>query len=100
MSEDEMIEIVAAAVNKPKDVVRLAYRSQYKFIIDHIRALPLDKNMTKEEFDKLKTNFSLMDIGKLYCTWENVQKRRKYYKYIVPKIRELARKKRENENTE
>ncbi len=82
MTEKEMIDQVAKELGHDKEVVKFAYRSMYKFIIDKIRALPLDINMTKEEFDKLRTNFSLMDIGKLYCVWDNIQKKKRFREVI------------------
>jgi hypothetical protein len=97
MTEDEMILSVSKQLSIPIDIVKKAYRSQYKFILDKIRDLPLDINMSKDEFDLLKTNFSLMDIGKLYCTWDSLQKRKRYYKEIRPRL--FKNKNKENEQS-
>lgn len=84
-----MIDKVSRELGYPKDVVKLVYRSQYKFIIETIRKLPLDKDMSKEDFDKLKTNFALLDFGKLYCIWENVQARKRYYECFHDRIKRI-----------
>lgn len=88
-----MCRKVAEEYGYPFDVVKLAYKTQYKFIIDKIRGLDLSIDMTKEEFDKLRTNFSLLDLGKLYCTWDNIQKRKRYFRDVLPKVRRGGYKK-------
>ncbi len=100
MSEDDIIKKVALELGHSEDAVRLAYRSQFRFIIDHIRSLPLNIDMSKEDFDKLTTNFSLLDLGKLYCTWENVQKKKLYFRTVLPKVRRNARKNTESNQAE
>lgn len=101
MSEDNVIKRVSEELGYPEDVVRLVYKSQFRFIIDHIRNLPLSIKMSRDEFDKLTTNFSLLELGKLYCTWDNIQKRKRYYEYVVPeKIMKNARKNTESDQAE
>ena len=61
-----MYKKVAAEYDlKVKDVA-IAYKLFWKFIRDTIAALPLKDKMTEEEFNKLKTNFNLPSMGKLY----------------------------------
>ncbi len=101
MTEDEMIKKVSSDLGYPEDVVRLAFRSQYKFIIDKIRSLDLSIRMSKEDFDKQQTNFSLLDLGKFYCTWDDMLRTRRYYDYVLPKIKSGGYKKnKDGENTQ
>lgn len=96
-----MIERVSRELGYPQDVVRLVYKSQFKFIISKIRELPLNRNMSREDFDKLKTNFTLIDIGKIYCIWDNIQRRKRYYEcfYERDKRRRYAIRKAAKENS-
>ena len=71
---EEIYEEVAKELNLPVDTVTKVYRYHWKFIKETIESLPLKDNLTKEEFEKLRTNFNLPGIGKLYITWEDYKK--------------------------
>jgi hypothetical protein len=94
MTEEDMITITSVRLKIPYEVVKLAYRSQYKFIIDKIRSLDLNPYHSEEQFRSLgKTNFSLLGLGKFFCTWETMQKRRWQMEIIRQRKREkYARK--------
>ena len=80
----ESITKVAAKHNLPKEVVLVAYRSYWEFIKQTIQSLNF-KDITEEEFNKIRPNFNIPSIGKLYVTWDklnNVQKRREYLQKI------------------
>ena len=80
-----IIEQVSTKHNLPKEVVLVAYRSYWEFIKKTIQELDLRDDMTEEEFNKLRTNFNIPSIGKLYITWDklsNVKKRRLYLQKI------------------
>lgn len=51
------------------DVVKLAILSQYEFIKEKTRDMEFEEGLTKEEFLKLKTNFNIPSIGKLYASY-------------------------------
>ncbi len=94
-----MIAITAEKLGLPKDVVKKVHRSVYKFIITKIREQPLDIYMTKDDVEALKTNFSIMDMGHLYCNWDTVQKRNRYLTYIAKRNLRKRRKKYDAEKT-
>ena len=75
----EILNRVAQELNLPKDVVRKAYYSFYKFIKDRMEELPLKEDLTPLEFSKLKTNFHIPYIGKLYITEESYNSIKKKY---------------------
>lgn len=57
--------------------VMLIISEPYEFIRAKSKELIIKDNLTKEEFDKLKTNFNLPAIGKLYSShflYEKIQK--------------------------
>lgn len=66
----------------PVDVIKRAYIHYWKFIKESIKALPLKEDLTEEEFLKLRTNFNIPSLGKLYCTYENVLNTKKQFKIV------------------
>lgn len=74
-------EKVAKDLDLPVEVVKKIYLLYWKFIRDTITKLPLDDNLTEEEFNNLKLNFNIPSLGKLGCT---------YNKYV--KIKECMKK--------
>ena len=80
-----MIDKVSLDTNIPKEVVEEAYNSFWGFIRESIQALPLKEDLTEEEFSKLKCNFNIPSIGKLYLTYpryKSMKERNKYLKAI------------------
>ena len=72
---------VAKEINLPIEVVEFAYKSYWKFIKKTIQELPLKEDLSEEEFSKLKTNFNIVSLGKLSCTYDrykNVKLKEKY----------------------
>lgn len=85
MSLEENIEEVSRNLNIPKEVVGAAYMSFWDYIRESIQALPLKEDLTEEEFNKLKCNFNIPSIGKLYVTYPRyraLKDRSKYFKAI------------------
>ena len=73
----------------PQEVVKEAYESYWKFIREHIKALPLKEDLSKEEFDKLRTNFNIPSLGKIHCTYDRmlgVKKRLLYLQKLKSEI--------------
>ena len=67
----EITQKIAKDLNLPEEVVHKAYLSFWRYIKESIQILPLKENLSEEEFSKLKTNFNIPSIGKLYCIYEN-----------------------------
>lgn len=63
----------------PYDYVLKVYRAYWKFNKQHIASLPLKQDITEEEYNKYKHSVSLPYLGKLYCTYERLQNKRKGY---------------------
>lgn len=81
----DIINKVANDLGLPKEVVKEAYYSFWKYIKETIQKLPLKEELTKEEFDELRTNFNIPSIGKMYCDYNryiNVKKRFEYIKKL------------------
>lgn len=85
MIYSEAIKQVSIELGLPPQVVKEAYESYWTFIRNNIKALPLKEDLSKEEFDKLRTNFNIPSIGKLSCTYDRmigVKKRFGTYKEV------------------
>ena len=65
---------VAEEMNIPVEVVEFAYKSYWKFIRKTIQELPLKEDLSEEEFNKLKTNFNIVSLGKLSCTYDRYKR--------------------------
>ena len=63
---EDIFKQVSEDLNIPVDTVRLAYKTYWKFIKEHISELPL-KECTEEQLEDMKCCFYLPYIGKLYC---------------------------------
>lgn len=69
---DEIYQEVANKLGFPKEVIKLAYLSYWKFIRSTIKDLPLKEDLSKEEFSLLRTNFNIPSLGKLNCTYDRI----------------------------
>jgi hypothetical protein len=81
MIYSEAIKQVSIELGLPPQVVKEAYESYWTFIRNNIKALPLKEDLSKEEFDKLRTNFNVPSLGKLSVTYDRfigIKKRLKY----------------------
>lgn len=85
MSLEDIIKEVSKELSLPEDVVTKAYMSFWEFIRNSIQELPLKEDLTEEEFNKLKVNYNIPSIGKLYLTYPRyraLKDRSKYFKSL------------------
>ena len=69
---------VAESLDLSPSYVEKVYKSFWKYIKTSIEALPMKENLTDEEFSKLRTNFNILFLGKLYCNadrYRNIKNR-------------------------
>lgn len=82
MIYSEAIKQVSTELGLPPQVVKEAYESYWTFIRNNIKALPLKEDLSKEEFDKLRTNFNIPSIGKMSVTWERYLGKKKQWELL------------------
>lgn len=82
MIYSEAIKQVSIELGLSPQVVKEAYESYWAFIRNNIKALPLKEDLSKEEFDKLRTNFNIPSIGKLSCTYDRMIGVKKRFEHI------------------
>lgn len=78
----ETIRKLSAELKLPQEVIVKAYKAYWSFIRATIEEFPLKEELTKEEFDKLRLNFNIPNLGKLACTYERYIGLRKRNKLI------------------
>lgn len=82
MRYQDAAKIVAEQMGiPPKDAIDI-YKSYWFFIKENIKKLPLKQDLTKEEFDKLKTSFNIPSLGKFACTYDQYTVIKRNYKKI------------------
>lgn len=68
-ADEIKIKELAEKYGRDPSEVAKAIESQYIFMKNKITDLDFDPNLTEEEFYKLKTNFNIPCIGKLYASF-------------------------------
>lgn len=69
IAEKQKIRDISIERGYSPEVIQKIILSQYVFIRSKITALKFEPDLTREEFDKLKTNFNIPCIGKLYASY-------------------------------
>ena len=64
------------------DVVEKVYKAYWLYIKTTIEALPLKEDLTEEEFSKLRTNFNIGNLGKLFVTYKHYVGIKKRFEYL------------------
>lgn len=93
MSYDDIISKVAEDNGLSKEFVDKVYKSYWLTIKGMIKELPLKKDLTEDEFNRLRTNFNVPSLGKLYMTYDSWKGMKRRFEYIQ-KLR------KSNDNTE
>lgn len=68
----QIIETISKNENIPKEVVEKVYKMYWKFVKEYISSMPLDSDISEEEFHELRTSINIPSLGKFNCP---------YYKY-------------------
>jgi hypothetical protein len=79
---DKVITSLAIQLELSKEDIITAYNNFWLYIRETVKTLPLDQDLTDEEFNKLRPNFNIVGLGKLYCNYKTIKKNRlKYAKH-------------------
>lgn len=82
MNYQDAIDHVANKLGLPREVVKEAYESYWKYIRCTISELPLKEDLSEDEFNKLRVNFNIPSIGKLACPYDRYKAIKDRYKYV------------------
>ena len=93
MTYKDFTKQVSKELNIPIEVVDAAYLAFWKFVKQKIKSLPLKENLTIEEFESLRTNFNIPELGKLYCTYNDYWRSKYRYKEFLKYKKKLEEEK-------
>lgn len=82
MRYSEQLTQIAEELNIPLEVVKEVYLSFWRFVKQKIGELPLNEDLSEEEFKKLRTSFNIPSLGKLSCGYERMKRVKESKKYI------------------
>ena len=80
---EAVINRLSKELNLPPEVIEKTYKAYWFFIRETIQGLPLKEELEEDKFNKLRTNFNIVGLGKLSCTYDRylgIKKRRNYLK--------------------
>lgn len=77
-----IIKLVSIETKISESTIEVIYRTYWEFIKDTFETLPLKSLENEEEFNKLKTSINLPSLGKLYVTWDKIEKHRRRRTYL------------------
>lgn len=82
MKHDEQLKIVASELELPPEVVKEAYLSFWRFIREKMGEIPLQADLTEEQFSQYRTSFNIPSLGKFTCSYNRMLnvKKVKHYK--------------------
>ena len=81
MNCDDAIRTVAERLGLPFELCKRAYASQWVFIRETIKSLPL-KEMPAEDLHKYKTNFNVTSLGKFAILQRDFEGKKRMYEQI------------------
>lgn len=82
----KMVNETAEKYGLEKKLVDAVYRAYWRSIKNYIESLPLKDDLTEEEFDKLRPNINLPQLGKLFVSKERYDTKKKNYKRKLKQV--------------
>lgn len=82
MKTNDAIRIASEELGIPFEVASKAYSMTWEFIQTKMKELPLKEDLTEEQFNALRPNFNIPELGKFYVTWNKYQKIKRKLEYV------------------
>lgn len=79
---DQIYKKIAEELNLDIEVVKAAYQSQWLFIREKIEELPINIDMSEEEFNSLRASFNIPSLGKMFTSFDKIQKNKRRIEYL------------------
>lgn len=77
-----IIKLVSLETQISESTVEVAYRLYWKFIQESLEQIPVKEIKTQEEFDTYNTSINLPSLGKIFITFDKIEKQRRRYTYV------------------
>ena len=81
----DIILVASEKLSIPDDVVEIAYREYWNWVKDTLENVPVNVDMTEEEFTKMQTSINVPSLGKFYASYSRAQ-------FLNKKFKEYAEK--------
>lgn len=78
----DILNNVSRTLGISPNVIEKVYKAYWLYIKTTIEALPLKDNLNEEEFLKLRTNFNIGSLGKLFVTYKHYIGVKKRFEYL------------------
>jgi hypothetical protein len=78
-----LIHRIGLKYNLQDNIINKIINSPYQFTREIMKALELDNINSEEEFNKLKTNFIYLYLGKLYTNFDKYEKNKKIKEGLI-----------------
>lgn len=87
MEYKNILELVAKETRLQVAEIDRMYKSYWEFIRKTIEKLPLSENISKEEFEVMRTSFNIPSLGKLHCSYDRMLGVKKRYRLLKERNR-------------
>lgn len=69
----------------PDDVVEIAYREYWNWVKNTLENIPVNEEMSEDEFKQMQTSINIPSLGKFYAKYSRAQ-------FLIKKFKENAEK--------
>lgn len=83
----ETIDRLSRELHLPPEVIKRTYKAYWYYIKHSIESLPLKEKLSEEEFNKIKANFNIPNLGKLACPYKRYIGIHKQMKYLSKNVK-------------
>jgi len=82
MKISDAIKTAAEELGIPYEVAHKAYYMAWEFIQNKMRELPLKEDLTDEEFNALRPNFNIPELGKFAVSLDKYKRVKRRIEYV------------------
>lgn len=77
----------------PDDVVEIAYREYWNWVKNTLENIPVNEEMSEDEFKQMQTSINIPSLGKFYAKYSRAQ-------FLIKKFKENAEKAIQNSESD
>lgn len=82
--QDAILE-TSKKLDIPDDVVEIAYREYWNWVKNTLESIPVNEEMSEDEFKQMQTSINIPSLGKFYAKHSRAQ-------FLLKKFKENAEK--------
>lgn len=93
---EKTIARLSSELGLPKKTILETYKAYWMSIKNKIESLPLLEDLDDQEFNELRQNFNIPNLGKLYCTQERYRNLKVRGNYVKKNYKGKFKNRRDN----